>query len=137
MTTAAPPNGNEARFERPRRAFVPSAALLSGDSGEPAIPSQRKAVEEFLAAEAAKRAAETKLAIDALRAATFTPTSSRESSPVVKGESPEKFCTLGWAHKLLTLPKHSIMLKMPIGNTPEGGGVFSKDSVKIIGRKII
>ena len=32
------------------------------------IPSQRKAVEEFLAAEAAKRAAETMLAIDALRA---------------------------------------------------------------------
>jgi hypothetical protein len=80
MATATPPNGNEARFERPRRAFVPSAALLSG---EPAIPSQRKAVEEFLAAEAAKRAAETKLAIDALRAATVTPTSSRESSPVV------------------------------------------------------
>ena len=55
MATATPPNGNEACFERPRRAFVPSAALLSG---EPAIPSQRKAVEEFLAAEATKRAVE-------------------------------------------------------------------------------
>jgi hypothetical protein len=101
------------------------------------IPSQHKAVEEFLTAKAAKRAAETMLAIDALRAAMFTPTSTRESSPIVKRESLEKFCTLGWVHKLLTLPKHYIMLKMPMDNTPKGGGVVSKDSVKIIGRKII
>ena len=98
MATTNPPNGNEARFKCPRCAFVPSAALLSS---EPAITSQCKAVEEFLAAEAAKRAAETKLAIDALRAATFTPTSSRESSPVVKGESPEKFCTLGRKNEIM------------------------------------
>jgi hypothetical protein len=79
MATTNPADG-KGRFERPRRNFVPSAALLSG---EPAIPSQRKAVEKFLAAEAAKRAAERELAVEAARAATVDHTSSRESSPIV------------------------------------------------------
>jgi hypothetical protein len=80
MATTNPAGGKEGCFERPRCNFVPSAALLSG---EPAIPSQRKAIEEFLAAEATKRVAERELAVEAARAATVTPASSRESSPIV------------------------------------------------------
>jgi hypothetical protein len=82
MTKMATTNlaDGKGHFECPHCNFVPSAALLSG---EPAIPSQCKAVEEFLAAEAAKCMAERELAVEAACAATVTPTSSWKSSPIV------------------------------------------------------
>jgi len=59
---------------------VPSAALLAGQA---TLPSQRKAVDEYRALEAAKRAAAISLAVKDLRANTPTPSpSSCATSPV-------------------------------------------------------
>lgn len=75
-----PTNGDEElNSERPRRNAAPSAALLAGQA---TIPSQRKAVEEFRALEAIKRAAATKLALEEARASAITPISSRDTSPI-------------------------------------------------------
>ena len=73
----------------------PTTALLH--SGEPALPFQQKAVKDFRAAEAEKRAAERQLAIDGVRAKrTTTPCSSEsphtttpETVPSVRATSPE------------------------------------------------
>jgi hypothetical protein len=71
---------DEPRIERPTRRSKPTAALLH--SGEPTLPFQQKAVQDFRAAEASKRAAERQLAIDSVRAKqTTTPCSSRATSP--------------------------------------------------------
>jgi hypothetical protein len=72
MATTIPTNGEDAH-ERPRRHPAPSAALLAGQA---TIPSQLKAVEEFRALEAAKRAAAIALAIEEAGASTPTPPSS-------------------------------------------------------------
>jgi hypothetical protein len=66
---------------RPVRTTRPTAALLH--SGEPAsLPFQQKAVNDFLIAEAARRAAERRQGIDALLAdLTPTTSSSRSASP--------------------------------------------------------
>jgi hypothetical protein len=77
MVTMIPANGEEAH-ERPRRHPAPSAALLAGQG---TIPSQLKAVEEFCALEAAKRAAAIALAIEVAGVGTPTPTTSRATSP--------------------------------------------------------
>jgi len=59
---------------------VPSAALLAGQA---TLPSQRNAVDEYRALEAAKRAAAISLAVKDLRANTPTPSpSSCATSPV-------------------------------------------------------
>jgi len=80
MATTIPTNGKEALHdERPRRNPAPSAALLAGQA---TIPSQQKAVDEFRALEAAKRAAAISLALKDLHGNTPTPNSSRATSPV-------------------------------------------------------
>ena len=56
---------DEPHIERPHRNPKPSAALLA-HSEQAALPSQQKVVNDFCAAEAAKRAAETALALNAL-----------------------------------------------------------------------
>jgi hypothetical protein len=72
---------DEPRIERPQRNPKPSAALLA-HSEQAALPSQQKAINTFRAAEAAKHAAETALALNALRASPDTaPSSSRATSP--------------------------------------------------------
>ena len=69
------------RIERPQRNHRPSAALLA-HSEQAAIASQQKAVNDFRAAEAAKRASATALALAAARAnKSTTPSSSRATSP--------------------------------------------------------
>src|ERR1700691_403713 len=71
---------DEPRIERPTRRSKPTAALLH--SGEPTLPFQQKSVNDFRAAEAAKRAAERQLAIDRVRAKrATTPCSSRATPP--------------------------------------------------------
>ena len=83
MATTIPTNGEDAH-ERPRRHPAPSAALLAGQA---TIPSQLKAVEEFRALEAAKRAAAIALAIEEAGASTPTPPSSRATSPIGSGSN--------------------------------------------------
>jgi hypothetical protein len=81
----------DAHVGRPKRNLKPSAALLSADLlNDPEkviLPSQQQAIKTFRAAEAARRAAEIKLAIEA-EAANATPSpSSRDSSPVTPSRS--------------------------------------------------
>jgi len=66
---------DEPRIERPQRNPKPSATLLA-HSEQATLPSQQKAINTFRAAEAAKRAAETALALNALRASPDTAPSS-------------------------------------------------------------
>jgi hypothetical protein len=70
MVTPALTNGDkEVRSERPHRLQKPSAILLEQSNSElPALLSQQQAITAFQAAEAARCAAETKLAIEAARA---------------------------------------------------------------------
>ena len=82
------------RIECPIRRSKPTTALLH--SGEPALPFQQKAVKDFRAAEAEKRAAERQLAIDGVRAKRTTTRSSEsprtttpETAPSVRATSPE------------------------------------------------
>jgi hypothetical protein len=72
----------DAHLRRPKRNLKPSATLLN-DPDQATLPSQQQAIENFRIAEAARRAAETKLAIETARKATLTPNSSRGSSPAV------------------------------------------------------
>jgi hypothetical protein len=72
---------DDPRVERPVRKTKPTAILLQ-HSEKAALPSQRKAINDFRAAEAAKRAAEREAACAALQNTPGTPSSSRESSPV-------------------------------------------------------
>ena len=72
---------DDPRVERPVRKTKPTAVLLQ-HSGNPALQSQRKAIDDFRAAEAAKRAAERDAARADLQNTPSTPSSSRESSPV-------------------------------------------------------
>ena len=68
------------RIERPVRKSKPTTALLHSE--EPTLPFQQKAVKDFLAAEAAKRATERQLAIDAVRAnQTNISSSSQATTP--------------------------------------------------------
>jgi hypothetical protein len=74
------------RLERPVRKPKPTTALLHSD--EPTLPFQQKAIKEFLAAEAAKRATGCQIVIDPVQAnQTKTSSSSRatscETTPVV------------------------------------------------------
>jgi hypothetical protein len=72
---------DEPRIERPQCNPKPSATLLA-HSEQAALPSQQKAINTFCAAEAAKCAAETALALNALCASPDTaPSSSRATSP--------------------------------------------------------
>jgi hypothetical protein len=82
MTGAILTDGeDEPRIERPVRKTKPTAALLQ-HSEKAALPSQTKAINDFRAAEAAKRAAEVKRAVDAVRASqSTTPNSSQSPSP--------------------------------------------------------
>ena len=77
--------------QRPQRKSRPSAALLE-HSEAAALPSQQKRIEEFRAAEAAKRAAEIQAAIAQVRAQRSTPPeSSRTTSsagPSIPPSSP-------------------------------------------------
>jgi hypothetical protein len=92
MATTIPTNGKDSQ-ERPRRHPAPSAALLAGQA---TIPSQLKAVEEFRALEAAKRAAATALAIKEAGFSTPTPPSSRATSPVSSNTpTPSTSCSSG------------------------------------------
>lgn len=69
------------RIERPQRTHRPSATLLA-HSEQAAIASQQKAVNDFRAAEAAKRASAIALALKATCAnKSTTPSSSRATSP--------------------------------------------------------
>jgi len=68
----------DARIQRPQRKSKPTAALLE-HSEAAALPSQQRRVEEFRAAEAARRAAETWYAIDQVRAQPPTNPSDSES----------------------------------------------------------
>jgi hypothetical protein len=73
----------DAHLRRPKRNPKPSATLLN-DPDQATLPSQQQAIENFRIAEAARRAAETKLAIiEGVRKVTLTPNSSRGSSPAV------------------------------------------------------
>jgi hypothetical protein len=74
----------DAHLRRPKRNPKPSATLLN-DPDQATLPSQQQAIENFCIAEAARRTAETKLAIEAIRKATLTPNSSPShgSSPMV------------------------------------------------------
>ena len=82
-------DGEEARVDLPKHVPKIAAALLRAENNEPAtLPSQKQAVEAFWLAEAAKRAAETKLAVEAALAnATPSPSTSREGSPIVASVS--------------------------------------------------
>jgi hypothetical protein len=92
MATTTPTNGKEAQ-ERPRRRPAPSAALLA-DQGT--LPSQLKAVEEFRALEAKKRAAAMALAIEEPGIVTPTPPSSRATSPIESNTpAPSTSCSSG------------------------------------------
>jgi hypothetical protein len=76
------PTDSEGRphVERPVRKSKPTTALLHSE--EPTLPFQQKAVKEFLAAEATKRATGRQLAIGAVQAnQSMTSSSSRASSP--------------------------------------------------------
>jgi hypothetical protein len=96
MATMILTDGEE--HERPRCTLVPSAALLVGQAS---IPSQRKAVAEFLVLEAAKRAAAVELAIQESRTNTSTAASpSRDTSPIDIGAdsdspAPPTACSAG------------------------------------------
>jgi hypothetical protein len=77
MAMTIPTNGKEALHdEHPRRNPAPSTALLAGQA---TLPSQQKAVDEYRALEAAKRAAAISLAVKDLHT---PPPSSRATSPV-------------------------------------------------------
>jgi len=70
----------EPRVECQVRKARPTAVLLQ--SGEAALPFQKKSVSDFLTAEATKRATERQEAIDAQRAnPNVTPNSSQTTSP--------------------------------------------------------
>jgi hypothetical protein len=77
MVTPALTNGNkEAHSKRLHRLQKPSAILLEQSNSElPVLPSQQQAITAFRAAEAVRRAAETKLAIEAARAKPPSPSS--------------------------------------------------------------
>jgi hypothetical protein len=70
-------------LRRPKCIPKPSATLLN-DPNQATLPSQQQSIANFRIAEAARHAAETKLAIEAeaARKATLTPHSSHISSPV-------------------------------------------------------
>jgi len=74
-------NEEEPHIVRPVRRSKPSAALLQ-HSEKAAIPSQTKAINEFRAAEAAKRVAEIQQAIDT------SPTLSQTVSPTTVLSTP-------------------------------------------------
>jgi hypothetical protein len=82
-------DGEEACVDLPKCVPKNSATLIQADSNEPAtLPSQKQVVETFQLAEAAKRAAEMKLAVEATHAdATPSPSTSREGSPIVTSVS--------------------------------------------------
>lgn len=70
----------EPRLERPVQKPKPTTALLHSD--EPTLPFQQKAIREFLAAKAAKRATDCQIAIKPVQAnQTKTSSSSRATSP--------------------------------------------------------
>jgi len=71
---------DDAHVQRPQRKSRPSAALLE-HSEAAALPSQQKRIEEFCAAEAAKRAAEIQAAIAQVRAQRSTPPESSCTTP--------------------------------------------------------
>ena len=69
------------RVEWPAHKTKPTTVLLQ-HSRKAALPSQQKAIDDFCASEAAKRAAECDAARAALQSSPSTPSSSRESSPI-------------------------------------------------------
>ena len=72
---------DEPRVERPIRKIKPTAALLQ-HAEQAALPSQQKAVDDFRAVEAAKRAAKRQKHLDALpQNISISPTSSQFTSP--------------------------------------------------------
>ena len=84
-------NEEEPHIVRPVRRSKPSAALLQ-HSEKAAIPSQTKAINEFRAAEAAKRVAEIQQAIDT------SPTLSQTVSPTTVLSTSLRIATLEWVH---------------------------------------
>ena|SRR5882762_9586571 len=77
----------DAHLGRPKRNPKPLAALLN-DPKKATLPSQQQAIENFRIAEAARRAAETKLAIETEAINVIpSPNSSRSSSPVAPSGS--------------------------------------------------
>jgi hypothetical protein len=78
----------DAHVQRPRRKQRPSAALLA-HSEAAAIPSQQKRIEEFRAAEAARRAAEINAALEQVRNSTHSePSRGATPSASTTGRSP-------------------------------------------------
>jgi hypothetical protein len=75
----------DARIQRPQRKSKPTAALLE-HSEAAALPSQQRRVEEFCAAEAARRAAEIRSAIAQIRVQ--PPTDSSESPRATPSAGP-------------------------------------------------
>jgi len=75
----------DARIQRPQRKSKPTAALLE-HSEAAALPSQQRRVEEFRAAEAARRAAEIRSAIAQIRVQ--PPTDSSESPRATPSAGP-------------------------------------------------
>jgi hypothetical protein len=84
----------DTHLRRPKRNLKPLATLLN-DPDQAILPSQQQAIKNFCIAEAARRAAETKLAIiEGVRKVTLTPNSSHGSSPTVSlGPMPSSSCT--------------------------------------------
>jgi hypothetical protein len=81
MAKPANDGEKEASTGRPKRNPNPSAALLN-NSEQVTLPSQQQAIKDFRIAEATRRAAELKAAVEAKALVTPCLISSRESSPI-------------------------------------------------------